>query len=147
MGTKENCFLLKILSRKPSFLKKIWLIDMMSLYSVVVTRLLIHIWSFYSHWWYSPCFICLEILINFVGNWQNCFLLKILSRKLSFLQKIWLIDMSLYSVVVTQLLVHIWSFYSHWRYSPCFICLEILINFVGRKKLFFYWISFTFLYG
>ena len=59
-----------------------------------------------------------------------------MSRKLSFLQKIWLIDMSLYSVVVTQLLVHIWSFYSHWRYSPCFICLEILINFVGRKKLF-----------
>ena len=56
-----------------------------------------HLHLFYSHWQYSTCFICLEILINFVGNWQNCFLLKILSRKLS------LIDMmSLYSVVVTQ---------------------------------------------
>ena len=35
-GNQKNCFLLKILSRKPTFLKKIWPIDMMSLYSVVV---------------------------------------------------------------------------------------------------------------
>ena len=49
------------------------------------THQLIRVWSFFGHWWCSPCFIRLEILINFVGNKKNCFfLLQILSRKPSF---------------------------------------------------------------
>ena len=71
------CFLLKILSRKPSFLKIVWLTDMMSLYSIVTQ--LVHIWSFYIHWWCLPCFIRHEILKNFVGRKQNCFFPKYLS--------------------------------------------------------------------
>ena len=54
------CFLLKILSRKPSFLKIIWSTGMMSLYSIVTQ--LVRAWSFYIHWWCLPCFICHEIL-------------------------------------------------------------------------------------
>ena len=71
------CFLLKILSRKPSFLKIIWSTDMMSLYSIVTQ--LIRAWSFYIHWWCLPCFIRHEILKNFVGRKQNCFFPKYLS--------------------------------------------------------------------
>ena len=71
------CFLLKILSRKPSFLKIIWSTDMMSLYSIVTQ--LVHAWSFYIHWWCLPCFIHHEILKNFVGRKQNCFFPKYLS--------------------------------------------------------------------
>ena len=71
------CFLLKILSRKPSFLKIIWSTDMMSLYSIVTQ--LVRAWSFYIHWWCLPCFIHHEILKNFVGRKQNCFFPKYLS--------------------------------------------------------------------
>ena len=35
-------------------------------------------------------------------------------------------------------LVRVWSFLSHWRYLPRFIRHEILINFVERKKVFFF---------
>ena len=48
---------------------------------------LIRVSSLFGHWLCSPCFIRLEILINYVGNKNNCFLLKILSRKLSFFLK------------------------------------------------------------
>ena len=40
---KKNFFWLKILSRKPSFYFLLWLIDMISLYSGIVTQLLVHI--------------------------------------------------------------------------------------------------------
>ena len=71
------CFLLKILSRKPSFLKIIWSTDMMSLYSIVTQ--LVHAWSFYIHCWCLPCFIRHEILKNFARRKQNCFFPKYLS--------------------------------------------------------------------
>ena len=74
---EELCFLLKILTRKPSFLKIIWSTDMMSLYSIVTQ--LVRAWSFYIHWWCLPCFIRHEILKNFVGRKQNCFFPKYLS--------------------------------------------------------------------
>ena len=40
---KKNFFWLKILSRKPSFYFLLWLIDMISLYSGIVSQLLVHI--------------------------------------------------------------------------------------------------------
>ena len=59
--------------------------------------------AFFGHWQCLPCFIRFEILINFVINEKNCFLLNISFRKPSFLKKIRPIDMmSRYSVVVTQ---------------------------------------------
>ena len=57
------------------------------------TQQLIRVNSFLGYWRCSPCFIRLEILINFVGNKKNWFLLKILSRKPSFLKIIWSTDM------------------------------------------------------
>ena len=60
-------FLTEYLVQKAKFLKKKWPIDMMSLYSVVVTHL-VHVWSFLCHWRCLPGFICHEILINFVGR-------------------------------------------------------------------------------
>ena len=44
--------------------------------------------SFYSHLRCLSCFIRNEILINFVGNKKNFFLLRILYRKPSSLKKI-----------------------------------------------------------
>ena len=47
--------------------------------------------------------VSLEILINFVASKKSFYLLKILSRKPSFLKKIWPIDvLSILSVVATQ---------------------------------------------
>ena len=111
--------------------------------AMVVTHELIRVWSFNSHWQCSPFFIRLDILTNFIGNKNNCFLRKIFSTKPSLRLK----SDRLTWWVFTVLLLHNNSFasknfFGHWRCSPCFIRLEILINFVGNKNnLFFNWIS------
>ena len=121
------------------------------------THQLIRVWSFFGHWWCSPCFIRLEILIDFVGNKKNCFfLLQILSRKPSFFFKksdrlTWWVSLLShnYSFASEAFLVigdihlalfalkSLWTLlevYIHWRCLPCFIRYEILKNFVGRKQ-------------
>jgi len=61
--------------------------------------------KFFSHWRCLPYFIRLELALksqNFVRNKKNCIFAKDLVLKAEFLKKIWPIDASLYTVVVTQ---------------------------------------------
>ena len=61
--------------------------------------------KFFSHWRCLPYFIRLELALksqNFARNKKNCIFAKDLVLKAEFLKKVWPIDTSLHSVVVTQ---------------------------------------------
>ena len=65
--TKKKLFyLLKILSRKPSFFFNLTDWHKESLQCWCRTIPCLHLKLIVGHWWCLPCFICLEILINFV---------------------------------------------------------------------------------
>ena len=78
--------MLKILSWKPSFVKKSgWLTWV---FTLLLSDNNSHASSkIFSHWWCLLYFICLEILQNFARNKKNCFFDKDLVLKAEFLKQ------------------------------------------------------------
>ena len=101
LGIKRIVSLLKIFSWKPSFSKKSGrLIQVFTL--LLSHNNLLASSKFFSHWRCLSYFIYLEIPQNFARNKKNCIFDKDLVLKAKFLKKIWPIDMSLHTVVVTE---------------------------------------------
>jgi len=73
-------------------------------------------------------FICLEIPQNFARNKKKCIFAKDLFLKAEFLKKIWPIDTSLHTVVVTQL-ARVFEVLQSLAIFTYFIYLEIPQNF------------------
>jgi len=101
LGIKRIVSLLKIVSWKLSLAKKSgWLTRV---FTLLMSHNNLHASSnFFSHWRCLLNFICLKIPQNFARNKKNCIFAKDLILKAEFLKKIWLIDTSLHTVVVTQ---------------------------------------------
>ena len=86
---KRIVFYLRSCLESQVFFKKIWSIDNWWVVTVLLSHnnYLVRVQRVFGHWRCLPCFLRLEILINFVGNKNNCFFFqKILSRKPSFLK-------------------------------------------------------------